>query len=368
MRGRKRWSVAFSLIFLMTILVACGTQAQPSSSLPESDNSASETANSGTDSNPTAAANQVEKVTIRLAHQFNTAALRHEIAQKFADLASERSGGNIKVEIYPSGQLATNATDAFKGVSSGTIDMTIEATVWLTGFVKDFNVLDAPYLFKDKTELIKVAKEEPVQEMFDTLEKEFHIKVINSDYARGPRLVWTKEPIEKPEDFKDVKMRIPSAPLFQETYKSFGVSQMVAIPITEAYQALAQGIADGTEGPLDTIYSAKLHEILQYGNRITPMSTGGLIIFAINEAKWSSLSEQAQEILLESATETAAYANERDEAVDKELEHTMQQEGVTFVDIDQSPFIELTSHVPAKMEEAGIWSKGLYEEIKGFLQ
>src|SRR5215475_9126703 len=72
-------------------------------------------------------------ITLKLAtivgvdNPFSTSAL------KFKELAEAKSGGRIKVEVYPAGQLAKNETAMLEGMQLGTIDIGAIATPSIGG-------------------------------------------------------------------------------------------------------------------------------------------------------------------------------------------------------------------------------------------
>src|SRR3990170_471838 len=59
-----------------------------------------------------------------------------------------RSGGKIKVQLYPANQLG-QIPATVEGVALGTIEMTLPAVGFLIGLERRFEVLDAPGIFAD---------------------------------------------------------------------------------------------------------------------------------------------------------------------------------------------------------------------------
>src|SRR3712207_1563838 len=71
---------------------------------------------------------------------------------KFAELLSEKSGGKMKVRTYPSGQLGADA-QVIASLQGGTIDMTTVSSGLLAGQIKEFAILDLPFLFNSYKEI-----------------------------------------------------------------------------------------------------------------------------------------------------------------------------------------------------------------------
>src|SRR5205085_160421 len=69
--------------------------------------------------------------------------------------------------------------------------------------------------------------------------------------------------IDKPEDLKGFKIRLPVSPHFIALFKHLGASP-TAINFGEVYSALQTGVVDGQENPLVLIDTAKLYEVQKY--------------------------------------------------------------------------------------------------------
>jgi C4-dicarboxylate-binding protein DctP len=96
-------------------------------------------------------------VTLKLAtivgpdNPFSTAAV------KFKEVAEAKSGGRLKVEVYPAGQLAKNETVMLEGMQLGTVDLGAIVTPSIGGkFDPKFLAPDIPFLWKSREHLWKV--------------------------------------------------------------------------------------------------------------------------------------------------------------------------------------------------------------------
>jgi hypothetical protein len=63
----------------------------------------------------------------------------------------------------------------------------------------------------------------------------------------------------KPEDLKDLKIRIPENKIELATFKALSANP-VNIPGSELFSALHQGVADGQDGSADWAYAKKLYD------------------------------------------------------------------------------------------------------------
>ena len=72
-------------------------------------------------------------------------------AQKFADLVQEKSGGKIKVRLFPGGSLGGDL-QTISALQGGTLDLTVLNSGILAAQVPEFAMLDFPYLFDNTHE------------------------------------------------------------------------------------------------------------------------------------------------------------------------------------------------------------------------
>ena len=68
--------------------------------------------------------------------------------KKFAELVAAKSGGKIKVQEYPSSQLG-NELQQQSALVGGVQEMLVASTTSLAGVVKEFGLLDFPFLFSN---------------------------------------------------------------------------------------------------------------------------------------------------------------------------------------------------------------------------
>ncbi|MBE2295385.1 MAG: TRAP transporter substrate-binding protein DctP, partial [Phycisphaerales bacterium] len=90
-------------------------------------------------------ADEIKARTIKFGHLNN---LDHPISagvKKFAEIVEAKSGGKLKVKEFPSNQLGTEQqqTSALQG---GVQEMQAPATTSIVGIVKDYGVIDFPFI------------------------------------------------------------------------------------------------------------------------------------------------------------------------------------------------------------------------------
>ena len=65
-----------------------------------------------------------------------------------AAAVERRSNGQLKIEVYPNGQL-TRQGGTIEGLASGVIDLAVENVSFLESIVPQYQIFDLPFLFKD---------------------------------------------------------------------------------------------------------------------------------------------------------------------------------------------------------------------------
>ena len=81
----------------------------------------------------------------------------------------------------------------------------------------------------------------------------------------------------------------------------------------------------------------------------------------VNDRWYSRLTPDQQQAIAEALEEAKKYNNELSYADELEIIEKMKEEGVIFIEIDRDELIEAAKDVPVRLEEEGLWTKGLYE-------
>ena len=162
-----------------------------------------------------------------------------------------------------------------------------------TPIVKEFNLWDVPFIFRDSEHLHKVMD----GEVGDILKEKIAQKgFIALDYwdAGFKHFSSNKKPIIVPEDAKGQKLRIQTSKVLEEQIKAMGANPQV-INFGEVYSALQTGVVDGTENPLSNFYNSKFYEVQK---SLTLSSHGYLgYLVVMSEKFWRELPSDLQEVV-----------------------------------------------------------------------
>lgn len=275
--------------------------------------------------------------------------------EKFKEGVEERTNGKVKVELYPAGILGGDEEILEQIALGAGICVNTDAGrlgVW----VPEIGILLCPYLTDTVEEMQKLLKSSLAKEWFEKLRKEKGFVVLAFNWYAGARHFITKKPISKPEDLEGLKIRTPGAPVWQETIRVLGATP-VALPWTEVYTALQQGVIDGAEAQHPATYGSKLYEVAKY---IT--LTGHIQLWnapVVGEKWFSQLPPEYQQILFEEAEKAGDYATQLLLDNLSDLEAKMTAEGAVINKVDIKPFKERAEAVYQKLG---------YEELRKKIQ
>ncbi len=289
-----------------------------------------------------------DPIVIKFSHVVAPDTPKGKGAEKFRELAEKYTNGAIKVEVYPNSQLYKDKEE-LEALQLGAVQMLAPSLAKFGPLgVKEFEVFDLPYIFPDKAALRKVTEGEIGKQLFAKLEDK-GIKGL-AYWDNGFKIMSANAPVNVPDDFLGLKMRIQSSKVLEAEMKALGaVPQVMAF--SEVYQALQTGVVDGTENPPSNMYTQKMHEVQKYAT----ISNHGYLGYAVivNKKFWDELPADVRGNLEKALAEATTFANEIAQAENDKAMAAMKESGKT-------EFHELTA------EERAQWIaalKPVHEEM-----
>ena len=204
---------------------------------------------------------QIKERTLKFAFQNQTGHPQAQGAQKFADLVSAKSGGQITVKLFPGGTLGGDL-QTVSALQGGTVEITVLNAGILGAQVKEFAAYDFPFLFNNGQEADAVTDGPFGQKLFGKLEEKGLHGLGYWDL--GFRNVTnSKRPIAKADDIAGLKIRVIQSPIYVDLFSALGANA-TPLPFPELYSALDQKAVDGQENPNTVILSSKFAEVQKY--------------------------------------------------------------------------------------------------------
>ncbi len=188
---------------------------------------------------------------LKLAHGLDVSHPVHLAMVHMADRLAETSGGQMRVEIHPSGQLGEER-ELIEMLQIGSIAMTKVSASPLESFVPEMAVFSIPYVFRNNAHLWRVLDGEIGRALLLAGER-YYLRGL-CYYDAGPRNFYTTgTAVRSPEDLSGLKIRVQQSITSTRMVRALGGS---ATPIDwgELYSALQQGVVDGAENNLPSFF------------------------------------------------------------------------------------------------------------------
>lgn len=288
-----------------------------------------------------------DSITLKLAHTGSDSHQYQIGAKEFADLIEEKSDGKIKVDIHGNSTLG-NEAEAIEQVIDGTIDMTVVAAdSSLANTVPEMNLFGLPYVFEDREHVYSKLDGEPGKKLLGLLDDK-NMKGLGFWEVGFRHMTNNKKEVKVPADLKGMKIRVQPAPVWESHMKALGANA-TPVSFTELYSALDQGLVDGQENPLASIYSMKFYEVQNYisltGHNYTPA-----VVIMSNKA-WDRLNDDQKKLIEEAVAEAATYQRDFLTQKDDEIIKELEEKGIVFTEPDREAFKEATKDVKDALKD-----------------
>lgn len=242
--------------------------------------------------------------TLRLSHNTSDTTTWQKGSEKFAELVSAATNGDLTVRIFPNATLAGG--DQMKQAemtSRGAVDLVVTSAINVTPMVPEMAVFSLPYLYSNYAEVDATTQGEPGKKMAEIMAK--HDIIVLAWGENGFREVTNNvHPIKTPADMKGLKMRV-AGPMYIDVMKALGANPQ-QMQWTETFSALQQGVVDGQENPIGAvIIPQRVNEVQKY--LTTWHYSYDPIFIGISKKRWDSFDADTQQKVRKAAQEAMAY-------------------------------------------------------------
>jgi tripartite ATP-independent transporter DctP family solute receptor len=241
---------------------------------------------------------QVQERTIKFATQNPKGHPLVTGMEKFAEIVTAKSGGRIKVSLFPGGVLGGDAANV-SALQGGTLEMVVLNSGILASQVREFAVFDFPFMFANAREADAVVDGSFGRMMLGKLdEKGIHGLAY---WELGFRNITnSRRPINAVEDISGLKLRVIPNAINVDWVSALGANPTpMAFP--EVYAGLEQKAIDGQENPLTVILANKFYEVQKYLTITNHQYNPQTVI--ISRKLWDTLSGEEKNMFAEAALE-----------------------------------------------------------------
>ena len=288
---------------------------------------------------------------------FETKALNH-----FAALVAEKTGGSLKVNVFPAGQLG-DAVGMIENVMMGALDMFANVADWNQNVVKDYGIMAMHFAFRDQAHMKKFLASGIYAGMKKEMIEKKKLRVLADNWYRVPRVLVTKFPVRSIRDLEGKKFRLANIKAYVETWKALGMKPTI-LPWAESYLSLKTGVVDGMDSPFSSVYPEKFYQAAPYvtmtNHSIAPFN------ILISEVVFRKLTQAEQKALLDAGKEAGDFYTK---AIGEQVathKAKMTAEGAKINEIDVKEFVEKARPVASRLEKDGDWTPGLFDKVSKF--
>jgi len=287
-------------------------------------------------------------VELKLTHPADQSHPVHIEADAMARRIAERTGGEVKITIFPNNALGS-PVEAAQQTRLGAIDMMLLNPANIEALSKTIGVINIPYQFDSY---------EHAHRTLDVTGRDFIAEQLKTagftwiaNFEWGFRaLTNNRRPVNGPQDVQGLKLRVPPELAIKAAFEALGASTQT-IAFQEVYLALANNLVDGQDNPVGTTFAAKFFEVQKHIALTKHIYAS--IMFCANPRAWSNkLNEAQRKIVSEEATTAGAAARKGVRDNEERNLAEMQKSGVAVTRPDVAPFREKMEPAYAQLRKA----------------
>jgi tripartite ATP-independent transporter DctP family solute receptor len=264
---------------------------------------------------------------------------------KMAEAAQKRSGGKLRLEIFPSSQLGAQR-EMWQNVQAGLIGGIVDPTASLANFVPQYAVLDLPYLVENAEQAFKLLASPVVEKELTSRAPGAGFRIVHY-WEVTFRNVYTREPVNRIDDLKGKKIRVIPNPTFIALFRGLGAAP-TPMAFGELYTALQQGVVDGAENDAVTYFSTKHYEVAKNYALTSHLMLINTLVFS--ERQWSRMPESLRKVLSSASLEGRKATLAERAAREGKVFDDLKAAGVNITKPELKPFVAVGRKTWAESE------------------
>ncbi|HAM34979.1 MAG TPA: ABC transporter substrate-binding protein [Elusimicrobia bacterium] len=204
-----------------------------------------------------------------------------------------KTAGRVKFKMYPDGVQGEDK-DVVKKIRIGQLHAAGFTGVGLGEIAPEVRILDAPWLFRNDDE-VEFIHQSFAKELNAALEKAGYVLLGWTEL--GWVHVFSKTPINSPEDMKKAKMWVwEGDPIAQAAYRALGIKP-IPLSVVDVMSSLETGMIDAVYGPPLGVTALQWFRRVKHIYAAPMADSSGAVL--ISKKMFESLSEADRKTLLE---------------------------------------------------------------------
>ena len=301
---------------------------------------------------------------LKFAHVYEVSEPYHTAALWAAGEIAKRTSNRYTMEVFPASSLGKE-TDINQGLTLGTVDLIYTGQLFAGRNYGPLSIGGAPFMFRDYDHWKKFTQSKLFEELGDGYQKASGGNKVVAITYYGNRQTTSNKPLNTPADMKNLKIRVPDAPLYTLFPLAVGANP-TPIAFAEVYLALSNKTVEAQENPLPTIEAKKFYEVQSHIN-LTAHITDALLTI-IGSPLWAKLSDADKKAFTAVFQEAAGRATAEIIANEKRLETEFAKRGKTVVKVDRKPFMAAVQkyYKQGKLPDGKPlpWPKDMYDRLQ----
>ncbi|NOI24641.1 TRAP transporter substrate-binding protein [Vibrio mediterranei] len=273
--------------------------------------------------------------TLKLSHNQDRNHPVHKSMQYMADEVKELTDGEVRIRIYPNGQLGTQR-ESMELLQNGALDIAKSNASEMEAFEPAYGAFNIPYIFRDRDHYYRVMQGEVGEKILDSSHDKGFVGL--TYYDAGARSFYASKAIKTPGDLSGMKIRVQPSPTAVEMIKLMGGSP-TPLSYGELYTAMQQGVVDGAENNPTALTTARHGEVAKVFSQDEHTMIPDVLV--ISSKVWDKLPKDQQEALKKAAKDSMMYHKDLwTKMTNEAIEKAKDSMGVEFVTVEKQPFVD----------------------------
>jgi tripartite ATP-independent transporter DctP family solute receptor len=254
--------------------------------------------------------------------------------EEFARLVEIYTKGQIKVDVFPGGQISGDEKVVIEQVKIGAVAIARVSSGALGSFNAQLNVFALPFLFDSKAHMWSFLNGAAGQKMLADLAPSGFVGLCW--YDGGARSFYANYPLNTISDLKGKKFRVMPNAILVKMVEAMGAS---AVPMGagQVFSAIQTGVIDGAENNAPSLISFNHYQVAKYYMLDEHLRLPEVLF--MSKIVWDKLSRDQQAALRKAAVETVDFQRKKWDAYEIEAMNKIKAEGQIVVEVkDKTPF------------------------------
>ena len=301
---------------------------------------------------------------LKFAHGYEVTEPFHTAAMWAVGEIAKRTANRYHIDVFPASTLGKE-TDVNQGLTLGTVDIIYTGQAFVGRTFGPISIGGGPFMFRNFDHWRKYSNSKLFDEMAKGYQDASSGNTIVATTYFGTRHTTANKALNKPEDMKGLKIRVPDAPLYLLFPRAVGANP-APIAFAEVYLALQNKTVDAQENPLPTIDAKKFYEVQTHvnltGHIVEALLTvmGGPLMKKLSEADKVTFSAVFREAAERATAEIIDAENK--------LESEFVKRGKTVVKVDRAPFMAAVQkyYKDGRLPDGSPlpWPKEIYDRLQ----